>query len=120
MVLTGLTTLVFLVYHLLHFTLGVVHAGDYARGIGIDQDLHATMALSFGHPGIVLVYALGQVVLFLHLAHGIQSLAQTLGLHHARYTPMIRVVSWAIAAAIAAGNLLIATAVLSGIVGVAS
>ena len=59
------------------------------------------------------------IVLFLHLRHGIQSLAQTLGLNHGRYTPLIQNVSFLLAAAIAGGNAFLALSVLTGIVKVA-
>lgn len=117
MVLTGLSTLAFLVYHLLHFTIGAVHRGDAAlRAQGDGFDVHAMMKASLGHPGIALAYAAAQVLLFFHLAHGMQSLMQTVGLHHARYTPWIRTLSWLVAGLIAGANTLISFAVLLGIV----
>lgn len=120
MVLTGLSTLVFIVYHLLHFTAGVVHHDDYARGVGAGGNLHATMTASFGSPLIVTAYVVGQLVLFFHLQHGIQSLAQTLGFTHARFTPVVRMLSIVIAGLIAIANTVIVTAVLTGLVKVAS
>ena len=49
-----------------------------------------------------------------------QSLAQTLGLHHARYTPMIKTLSFLLALAIAGGNAFLSLSVLLGIVEVSS
>jgi succinate dehydrogenase / fumarate reductase cytochrome b subunit len=122
MVLSGLTVLVFVVYHLLHFTFGVTnpehHAMKAARAGG--HDVHTMVATSFGVPAIAIVYAAAQVVLFLHLKHGIQSLAQTLGLHHGRWTPIVRTLSFVLALLIAGGNALLALSVVTGIVKVAS
>ncbi|HEX5052473.1 MAG TPA: succinate dehydrogenase cytochrome b subunit [Planctomycetota bacterium] len=122
MVFSGLTLLVFVIYHLLHFTFGVTNPGDFARkamGAG-GHDVHAMVTASFSVPAIAIAYAAFQLVLFLHLSHGIQSLAQTLGLHHARYTPSIKVLSVVLAALVAGGNMLLSFSVLTGIVRVAS
>jgi len=119
MVLSGLSLLVFVVYHLLHFTFGVTNADDFAKkAAGADgHDVHAMVTASFGNPAIAIAYAGFQLVLFLHLSHGIQSLAQTLGLHHGRFTPMIKTLSFVLAGVIAGGNVLLALSVQLGLVG---
>jgi succinate dehydrogenase / fumarate reductase cytochrome b subunit len=75
---------------------------------------------SFAVPAIVIAYAAFQIVLFLHLRHGIQSLAQTLGLNHGRWTPIVKQLSVWIAALIALGNVLLALSVQVGMVEVQS
>ncbi|MBL9079192.1 MAG: succinate dehydrogenase cytochrome b subunit [Planctomycetes bacterium] len=121
MVFSGLSLLVFVVYHLLHFTFGVTNPEHYARkGAGAGgHDVYAMVTQSFAVPAIAIAYAAFQIVLFLHLRHGMQSLAQTLGLNHGRYTPMIRTLSFLLAALIAGGNLLLALSVQLGLVEVA-
>jgi succinate dehydrogenase / fumarate reductase cytochrome b subunit len=118
MLLTGLSTAAFVVYHLLHFTLGVTNPGDYAKkGAGAGgHDVYAMVTASFSSPGIVLAYVGAQVILFFHLSHGIQSLCQTLGIHHGRYTPSIHKVSWGLAGLVTLGNIFLAVSVLTGIV----
>ena len=118
MVLSGLSLLAFVVYHLLHFTFGVTNPEHFAKkaaGAG-GFDVHAMVTASFAEPTIAIAYAAFQVVLFLHLSHGLQSFAQTLGLHHGRYTPMIKKLSFLLALLIAGGNSLLALSVLTGIV----
>jgi succinate dehydrogenase / fumarate reductase cytochrome b subunit len=117
MVLTGLSLLAFVVYHLAHFTFGAV-GGDYAKKVaGADGfDVYAMVTSGFANPATVLAYVAFQVVLYLHLSHGIQSFAQTLGLNHARYTPMIQRLSYVLAALVAGGNVLLALSVQLGIV----
>jgi succinate dehydrogenase / fumarate reductase cytochrome b subunit len=118
MVFSGLSLLAFVVYHLLHFTLGVTNPDHFARkaaGAG-GHDVYAMVTASFANPAIAVAYAAFQLVLFLHLSHGIQSLARTLGLHHGRYTPMIKTLSFVLAALIAGGNVLLSLSVLLGIV----
>jgi succinate dehydrogenase / fumarate reductase cytochrome b subunit len=122
MVLSGLTVGAFVVYHLAHFTFGAVHGADVAKKTAAStaawngHDVFAMVTASFANPAIVAAYVAAQVVLFLHLSHGIQSLAQTLGFHHGRYTPMVRLLSWLLALAIAGGNAFLALSVLLGIV----
>ena len=118
MLLSGLSLLVFLVYHLLHFTFGVTNPEQYQAkldGAG-GHDVYAMVTASFEVPAIALAYAVFQVVLFLHLSHGVQSLCQTLGIHHERYNPMIKTVSFLVALAIAGGNAMLALSVLLGLV----
>lgn len=118
MVLSGLSLLAFIVYHLLHFTLGVTNPDHFARK-GQNFDVYAMVTTSFRSPAIAVAYAAFQLVLFLHLRHGVQSLAQTLGLHHARYTPWVKTLSFVLAGLIAGGNAFLALSVLLGIVKVA-
>jgi succinate dehydrogenase / fumarate reductase cytochrome b subunit len=122
MVLSGLTVGAFLVYHLAHFTFGAVHGARAAKALEVanapwnGHNVHAMVTGSFADPLVVTLYVAAQVVLFLHLSHGVQSLAQTLGFHHGRYTPMVRSLSVVLALAIAGGNAFLALSVLLGIV----
>ena len=118
MVLSGLSVFAFVVYHLLHFTFGVTNPDHHAlkaNGAG-GHDVYAMVTESFNSWEIAGAYAAFQVVLFLHLSHGMQSLAQTLGLQHKRYTPMIKTLSYVLALAIAGGNMLLALSVKLGLV----
>jgi succinate dehydrogenase / fumarate reductase cytochrome b subunit len=118
MVFSGLSLLAFVVYHLLHFTFGVTNPGDFARRAAHfdGNDVHAMVAASFGHPGIALAYVAFQSLLFLHLAHGLQSFCQTLGLSHPRYTPSVQKASWVLAGLVAGGNIALALSVQIGLV----
>jgi succinate dehydrogenase / fumarate reductase cytochrome b subunit len=122
MVFSGLTLLAFVVYHLLHFTFGVTNPADFAKkGMNAGgHDVYAMVTSSFAVPAIAIAYAAFQIVLFLHLRHGIQSLAQTLGLNHGRWTPIVKQLSVWIAALIALGNVLLALSVQVGMVEVQS
>ncbi|GAB4137269.1 MAG: hypothetical protein Fur0037_02290 [Planctomycetota bacterium] len=118
MLLTGLTTGAFLIYHLLHFTIGGVHRGYFAlkeQGPG-GMDVYSMVTESFRNPFIALAYISFMVLLFFHLSHGIQSFVQTLGFHRARCTRIVKGCSFAFAAAIAGGNIFLAVACLIGIV----
>lgn len=115
MLFSGLSLLAFVVYHLMHFTIGAVHADDVVLK-GADFNVYAMVVASFSRMPVVIAYVAFQVLLFLHLNHGLQSFAQTLGWNHARYTPMVKSLSSVLAAAIAGGNILIALAPMLGLV----
>ena len=115
MLFSGLSLLAFVIYHLMHFTVGAVHADDVALK-GADFNVYAMVVASFSRMPVVIAYVAFQVLLFLHLNHGLQSFAQTLGWNHARYTPMVKSLSSVLAAAIAGGNILIALAPMLGLV----
>lgn len=54
------------------------------------KDLYERVATAFSVPWLVIVYVLGMIVLGFHLWHGFQSAFQTLGLNHAKYTPLVK------------------------------
>ena len=116
MVLSGFSVLGFVIYHLMHFTLEVpaitpAFEAQVKIGEEFTKNVHAMVKTSFDNWYIVSAYAIFQVILFLHLSHGMQSLAQTLGLQHKRYTPIIKLTSFGLALVIAGGNMLIALSV---------
>lgn len=117
MLLTGITTGVFLIYHLLHFTVGAVGGGYEVKIVDPHKlDVYAMMVRGFANPAIALVYISFMVLLYFHLSHGVQSFAQTLGVNHPRFTPAIRRLSVLFALLIAGGNILLVLSCLFGIV----
>lgn len=65
----------FIVFHLLHFTVGVLPVGEFQHG-AIYKNLYS----SFGNPLISLFYVIVMGVIGFHLYHGVWSLFQTLGI----------------------------------------
>lgn len=117
MLFTGITTLVFLIYHLLHFTVGGIGGGYELKLVDPHTlDVYAMMTHGFANPAIATVYIAFMVLLYFHLSHGMQSLMQTLGCNHGRYRPMIVKASFGLAVLIAGGNILLVLACLTGIV----
>jgi succinate dehydrogenase / fumarate reductase, cytochrome b subunit len=79
---TGLILLVFVIYHLLHFTLHVVHTDATAAVqtlVNGQSDVYTMVKLSFEKAFVSLVYAGAMFALFFHLSHGLSSWVQTLG-----------------------------------------
>ena len=60
----------------------------------------------FRTPWISGIYLVAQTLFFFHLAHGVQSSVQTLGLVGRRFTLAAKAVGYAVAATVAGGNLL--------------
>lgn len=103
---TGPILLLYLVYHLLHFTILPAHPGDVYRNV----------VEGFQNPLIAGVYIAGNVALGFHIFHGIYSAFQTLGANHPRINSYRRDLAVGIAALITLGNLSFPITVLTGIV----
>ena len=92
MIWTGVIIIVFLIYHLLHFTFQVTNssiaADAHPDNLG-RPDVFMMVFRSFQHIDISLVYIVSLVALLLHLYHGIQSSFQTWGLNNDQTLPVI-------------------------------
>lgn len=97
----GLIILVFVVVHLMTFKFGKHYTATY-DGETI-RDLHGLVLEVFQSPIYVGVYTFCLVILGFHLCYGVKSAFQTLGIHHPKYTPAIRVFSWVYGIVVAAG-----------------
>jgi succinate dehydrogenase / fumarate reductase cytochrome b subunit len=78
--LSGMVILAFLIYHILHFTVGYFnseyfHLQDYSER----HDVYSMIIMNFRNPLISLSYITAVTVLSLHLRHAMQSVVQTLG-----------------------------------------
>jgi succinate dehydrogenase / fumarate reductase cytochrome b subunit len=112
--LSGIVILLFVLYHLAHFTFPGIAMGQY------EHDTHGQVYLNvvngFSVPWVTALYVVAQLVLWAHLYHGAWSLLQTLGLNHPRYNERSRTVAKLVAAVIVVGNISIPVAVLAGVV----
>ncbi len=104
MVATGIITLIFLILHLIHFKFGERPVGRFPDGTVLEGSLYVAVVLYFKESFLAVVwYVVAVTVLSFHVTHGFQSAFQTLGIHHNRYTPMIRWTSIGLGAIIAIG-----------------
>ena len=106
----GVLILVFLVYHILHFTLGDVH-GSFVEG-----DPYHNVALGFGNPLVVIFYELAMAAVGLHLYHGIWSSGRSLGLSAPSPRPIRRQLALALAVLVWAGFTVIPIAAYLGMI----
>ena len=96
---SGPLLLLFIVYHLLHFTVGSAHP-DFVRG-----DVYHNVIIGFRDPLVTFFYVLSMVGLSLHLFHGVTSMLQTLGLSHPRFNALRSMIGAGYAAVVTVGNL---------------
>ena len=107
---SGPLLLLFIIYHLLHFTTGTVHS-DYIPG-----DVYHNFVAGFQVVPVSVFYILAMLCLGLHLYHGVWSGLQTLGLNHPRYNHLRHALSTLVTVAVAGGNITFPLAVLSGFI----
>lgn len=109
----GLTLLIFIVWHLLNFTVGKVNP----QGGPTDEGPYALMVDNFDVWWMTLIYLAAMAMLGAHLHHGGWSAAQTLGLTGtARARRRAKIASFVLAVVIAGGFSLVPIAVLAGII----
>lgn len=134
--MTGYVVLAFLIYHLAHFTWGVVQTdtfketpplnhyimqGDYRVAgfivvkAGTDVlDVHSMVILGFQKKIVSLFYIVAVGLLSFHLLHGFDSLFQTFGLRSGKWSGALRKIALAFCVVYFLGNLMIPGAVLLG------
>jgi succinate dehydrogenase / fumarate reductase cytochrome b subunit len=117
MVVTGLAVFFFIVYHLLHFTVGVTNPDDFALRDSLGRhDVYGMVIAGFRNPFITGAYVLAQLFLFMHLSHAVPSTFATFGLNRPRWDRGLRRAGLAVAYGIAIGNIAIPLSVLFGLV----
>jgi succinate dehydrogenase / fumarate reductase cytochrome b subunit len=81
MLVSGSLILVFVVYHVLHFTSGNIDPiGAFADSHTEEgADVYAMVIASFQHLPTTVIYSLSMILLCMHISHGASSLVQTLG-----------------------------------------
>lgn len=105
----GVIILLFIVYHILHFTTGDLH-GSFEYGA-----VHQNYVNAFQNPLVYGFYFLAQTALAFHLYHGVWSFFQTLGLNHPKYNRLRRPFAAGFALVVFVGFLTPATLVLAGV-----
>jgi len=117
MLLSGGILLAFIVYHLAHFTLGMVHPNFYSLTDSEGRhDVYSMVVLGFREPLVAIPYLVAMVLLFMHLAHGVASLFQTFGLRTPTWREGIDLFGRLFAIGVVAGNVAIVLACLAGVV----
>jgi succinate dehydrogenase / fumarate reductase cytochrome b subunit len=134
--LTGYVVLAFLIYHLAHFTWGVVQTATFKETAPLDHyimksdyrvagfvvvqagtdvpNVYEMVVRGFQNKIVALFYIVAVGLLSFHLLHGIDSLFQTLGLRSEKWSGALRKSAVAFCLAYFLGNLAIPGAVLAG------
>jgi succinate dehydrogenase / fumarate reductase cytochrome b subunit len=110
---TGIIVLLFLIWHLLDLTFGVVNPNEpWDKG-----DVYANVVASFDRVPVAIFYILANIALGIHLFHGAWSIFQSMGWSNPRFNSWRRAFATAIATVITVGNVSFPVAVLAGVVG---
>ncbi len=109
----GLLLAIFIVFHILHFTLGAV---GFAPGQYEDLHVYQNVVAGFSVWPVAVFYIIAMAALCLHLDHGIWSLLQTLGWSTTRNAATLKAVSRIIAIVIFAGFISVPLGVMTGLV----
>jgi succinate dehydrogenase / fumarate reductase cytochrome b subunit len=108
---SGVVLALFIVYHILHLTAGMVgfQAGQYVH-LAVYKNVVAGFSVWY----VSIFYILAMAALCLHLDHGVWSMFQTLGWNTAHSSPALRVLSRLVALVVFAGFISVPVAVLAG------
>ncbi len=106
----GVILLLFIVYHLLHLTVGNVHP-DFVHG-----DIYHNMIAGLSVPWVAAFYIVANIFLGMHLFHGLWSMFQTLGWAAPTANDWRRKFAAAFAAVITLGNLSFPITILTGLI----
>lgn len=114
----GVIVLLFIIYHLLHFTVGV-DAALFTEVKHCSTEtcfVRENVIRGFQQPFISVFYMIAQIALGLHLTHGVWSLFRTLGFTSQQWNARSRVLAMVIGGLITLGNIAIPMSILMGII----
>ena len=116
-VLSGAALFAFIVYHLMHFTVGLVDPSYLQLRDSVNRhDVYRMTILGFSHPGVSAFYIAGMALLCLHLSHGVGSTFQSIGFKNRKTGMWIDRASKILAVIVFLGNSSMPLAVLAGII----
>jgi succinate dehydrogenase / fumarate reductase cytochrome b subunit len=114
MIWSGPIIAAFVIFHVLHLTVGAVMP---LREAGVNQpDVRYNVVSGFEHPAVSLVYILAMALLCLHLYHGLWSMLQSLGWISPRHSKAIQKGAAAFAILVCLGFVSVPIAVMTGLV----
>jgi len=106
---SGPILFLFIVYHLLHLTVGSVHPGF------VQEDVYRNVIVGFSVWPVAVFYVVAMLALGLHLRHGVWSLLQSLGVSHPRWNAVRGAAAWIFTTLVVLGFLSVPLAVLAGV-----
>ena len=106
---SGPIVLLFIIYHLLHFTVGSVHPA-FAEG-----EIYRNVIVGFSFWPVAVAYVIAILALGLHLRHGAWSMLQTLGASHPQWDRSRELAATVFTVIIVLGFISVPLAVLVGV-----
>jgi len=116
MLVSGSIVLCFIVYHLLHFTMGVTNP-EYLtfQDSHNRMDVYRMIKTAFSSLAIAGVYVLGVGALGFHLSHGVRAMVESLGLRMETWASRVDKTSIVVACLLFLGFVSVPLAVLMGV-----
>lgn len=111
MPVSGIALLLFIGFHLLHFTL----APQLFNEVHFENPFWNFYA-GLSHPLLAGIYVVGNLALGLHIYHGFFSAFQTIGANHPKYNPLRRDAAVGLATILTLGNLMFPVSVHLGFI----
>jgi succinate dehydrogenase / fumarate reductase cytochrome b subunit len=106
MALSGIILLSFVIYHLMHFTLGVTHPEHFNLRDPLGRhDVYSMTVLGFRETSVLVPYLIAMILLGMHLAHGVASIFQSMGWNRPKFFPLVNVCGRLVALVIVIGNI---------------
>lgn len=105
---SGVLILAYVIYHLMHLTWGTVHP-DFEPG-----DAYHNLVTGLGVWPVAVAYLVANLLLGVHLYHGLWSFFQSLGWNHSLYRRARRPFAIVFAVVVTAGFVTVPVAVLAG------
>lgn len=96
----GAIIVLFLVFHLMHLTVGNAHPAF------VPGNAYQNVVVGFSELPVVVVYVIANLVLGLHLFHGVYALTRSLGLTNPKYSRLARAIATGIAVMVAGANVI--------------
>lgn len=109
----GVIITLFVVYHILHFTCGIV---GFGAGQFKPMSVYRNVVIGFSLWYVSAFYIAAMVALGLHMYHGVWSMFQTLGLNSENADRLYRALAIVSSVVVVLGNISVPTAVLTGLV----
>ncbi len=115
--ISGLIILAFIVFHLAHYTVGLVDPELLRlRDAQGRHDVYRMVITGFSNPAISIFYIASMGLLLLHLSHGVSSLFQSLGLRSKKTFNFFDKLAKLSALILFIGNSAIPLAILAGVI----
>jgi succinate dehydrogenase / fumarate reductase cytochrome b subunit len=115
MVWSGPIVAAFVIFHILHLTMGKVGLEFRHTGDG-HVDVYTNVVTGFQNPVVSGFYIVAMAMLCLHLYHGVWSMFQSLGVSHPKYTPLLKKLAVVLSLGLAIGNISIPVSILAGVI----
>jgi succinate dehydrogenase / fumarate reductase cytochrome b subunit len=117
MIWSGIIVFAFLVYHLLHFTLGRTDPANYVLEDAMGRhDVYTMVLRGFQNPIVAVSYMIAVGLLCWHLSHGVASFFRSLGVMNKRWRRLQEQFAIASAVVLYLGFVSVPASVLLGVV----